>query len=272
MKLPPSDMVHQSNRDLPEFKSWQVHREAGILRLGLNRPDDNNSLLPDVLAELADLAGFAATDPDTQVIVIHGAGRHFSQGMDMRVLAMFAEAEQDTESFAHNLRSMQASFDALEQIAKPVVAQLHGFCIGGGLILAACCDFRIASSKTVFALPEVRAGLGVIMGLKRIVDLCGVARAKELAMLGDRFSAKKALQLGLLTAISKPDDLQNDVAILAAKLKRLPISGLAINKCIINETKTLDIRHAQDLEIEMQVKYLKDTGFQQAMRRYVQGR
>ena len=255
---------------LPELENWKIARADGVLRLSLNQPEAGNALSPDMLAELRQLVHFATEDPTSQVIVLSGEGRHFSQGMDMSVLATIAS--QDAADFATNLQELQLAFDELELLPKPVIACLHGFCIGGGLIMAACCDFRIASRKTIFALPEVRAGLGVIMGLQRVVDLVGVGRARELVLLGERFNAQKALSIGLVQSLVEPDALVVEADRLAKKLLELPAHGLSINKAIATRTKGMSIRAAQDLEIELQAAYLQAPAFQQLLAKYTSER
>jgi len=162
--------------------------------------------------------------------------------------------------------------DDFEQLEKPTIAKLRGFCIGGGLILALCCDFRIASQLTVFSLPEVRIGIGVIMGTHRVTRVAGVAAAKEMILLGKRFSAKTAYGYGLVHEVVLPDKLDARAAALADKFKNLPPRTVGISKRIINSGQDISLRESQDLEIDAQMELLDNPDMREALESYLENR
>jgi enoyl-CoA hydratase/carnithine racemase len=170
------------------------------------------------------------------------------------------------------LRGLQQCLDDFEALEKPTIAKIQGFCLGGGLILALCCDFRIASQRTVFSLPEVKLGMGVLMGTQRVTRVAGVAATKEMILLGKRFNADDALAYGLVHQVVPPDELDAAVAGLAAKFQTLPPRTVGIAKRIINEGYHLSLRESQDLEIEAQAELLDSPDMREALRSYVDKR
>jgi enoyl-CoA hydratase len=202
-------------------------------------------------------------------VVVQGQGRHFSTGIDLGVIkTCLDQPEEDSRVF---LRDLQTCLDDFEALEKPTIAKLHGFCIGGGLILALCCDFRIASQRTVFSLPEVQLGLGVIMGTQRVTRVAGVAATKELILLGKRFRAKEALDYGLVHEIASPKELDAAVIRLAKKFTRLPPRSVGIAKRIIDKGWNLSLRESQELEIDSQAELLDSPDLRKAIESYQAG-
>ena len=259
-------MVHQ----MPEYQNWLLTEEGRVATLTLNRPQAMNNLTAETLYELRDVTTYLRTKKDVWVVVVQGQGRHFSTGMDVRLFKERLDAsEKANREF---LLSLQRCLDDFESLEKPTVAKLHGFCIGGGLILALCCDFRVASRRTVFSLPEVRLGLGVIMGTQRITRLVGVAVTKELILLGKRFNAQAAQAYGLLHRVVSPDELDATVAALAVKFSRLPPRAVGIAKRIIDAGHNLSVRESQDLEIDAQAELLDSPDLREAVESFLENR
>ena len=170
------------------------------------------------------------------------------------------------------LLSLQRCLDEFESLEKPTIAKLRGFCIGGGLVLALCCDFRIASQRTIFSLPEVRLGLPIIMGTQRLTRVAGVAAAKEIIMLGKRFNASAAQAYGLLHQVVPPGELDAAVAALADKFQRLPPRTVAIAKRIINLGHNLSMRDSQNLELDAQAELLDSPDLREGRESYSEKR
>ena len=123
--------------------------------------------------------------------LLQAKGDCFSAGVDVSLISTMLNQELPT--YRQNLKKAQSFFDAFEALEKPTIAVLHGSVIGGGMILALCCDSRIAASNTVFSLPEVKRSIGVIMGTQRITRTIGMAHTKELVMLGQAINTEKGL-------------------------------------------------------------------------------
>jgi enoyl-CoA hydratase/carnithine racemase len=148
------------------------------------------------------------------------------------------------------------------------VAKLKGFCIGGGLLLALCCDFRIASERTVFSFPEVKLGIAVLMGTQRVTRVAGIAAAKEMILLGERFGARKAEAHGLVHKVVPPRDLDDAVTALAGKFRSLPPRTVGIAKRIIQDGYSLSLRASQELEIDAQAELLASHDIREALASY----
>ena len=177
----------------------------GVATITLNRPRVLNALDTALAAELADAAELAARDPAVWVVVVRGAGRAFSSGMDRTALSAGTVGQA---FYRHWVRGL----NALEDMDKLVVGVLHGYCIGGGLQLAVACDVRLAAADAVLGLGATRHGLipdGSVLRLARIV---GLGRAKELTLLNDHIGAAEAQAMGLVNWVAPAGELDARLA------------------------------------------------------------
>ena len=255
---------------MTEYQNWHLSEEGHIASLTLNRPKAGNNLTPETLYELREISRTLRKQSNIWAVIVQGRGRNFSTGIDIDMLKeRLDQPEQANRSF---LLGLQECMDDFEQLEKPTIAKLHGFCIGGGLILALCCDFRISSQRTVFSLPEVKIGIGVIMGTQRVTRVAGVAATKEMILLGKRFSAKTAYNYGLVNEIVPPDKLDARAAALADRFQNLPPRTVAISKRIINSGQDIPLRESQDLEIDAQMELLDSPDMREALESYMEKR
>jgi enoyl-CoA hydratase/carnithine racemase len=173
----------------------------GVGTITLNRPAVLNALNPALVAELADAAELAGADRAVWVVVVRGAGRAFSSGMDRTALS----AGTVGEPF---YRHWQRALDRLEDMDKVVIAVCHGYCIGGGLQLAVACDVRLATDDCVLGLGATEHGLipdGSVLRLARII---GLGRAKELTLFNDLIRGEEARAMGLVNWAVPPAELE----------------------------------------------------------------
>ena len=255
---------------MPGYQYWLVATEAHITTLTLNRAEANNSLTPETLSELRAITTDLRASQDTWAVVVQGQGEHFSTGVDTGVIQSLPD--QPEPIYRERLLNMQRALDEFEALEKPTIAKLRGFCIGGGLLLALCCDFRIASERTVFSLPEVKLGIAVLMGTQRLTRTVGVAAAKEMILLGERFNARKAATYGLVHKVVAPGELDTAVAGLAGKFRNLPPRTVGIAKRIIHEGYHLSLRDSQDLEMDVLADLLMSPDFREALASYLEKR
>jgi len=252
------------------YQNWHLSEEDHIATLTLNRPEAGNNLTPETLYELSKISKTLGRRRDIWAVIVQGQGKYFSTGIDVDMLKERLDQPEDANrSF---LLGLQECMDDFEQLEKPTIAKLHGFCIGGGLILALCCDFRIASQRTVFSLPEVRIGIGVIMGTQRVTRVAGVAATKEMILLGKRFNAKTAYGYGFVHEIVPPDKLDARAAALADRFKNLPPRTVGISKRIINSGQDIPLRESQDLEVDAQMELLGSPDMREALESYLEKR
>jgi len=199
------------------FETLQVETEGAIGRLTLNRPEKLNPLSAQTLAELARAARAFDEQRDVKVVLVSGAGRAFSAGAD---LSGFAGPQERSVREASDLGREMA--EALERMRALTVAAIQGWCIGGGVVLAAACDLRIAAEDARFSIPEVDLGLPLAWGgLPRLVREIGPALTKELVLTCRPFDAHEAKAAGFVNRVVAPDALESSslelVRSLAAK-------------------------------------------------------
>lgn len=183
-------------------------REGGIGFISLNRPDKRNAMNLALWDALGAAVDRAAEDEQTLVVILRGEGKSFCAGLDLspenelsQIISRPPDASQKTEVY-RVVRGIQEVHGRLERLIKPTIAAIHGHCLGGGLELALCCDIRLCSADTVFALPE--ATLAIITdagGLQRLPRVVGRGHAREIAFRGHRFNADKALSINLVNGV-----------------------------------------------------------------------
>lgn len=252
------------------FQNWVVREEGPLTTLELHRQDHSNNLTADTLYELSEITDRLRADQDVRAVILQGQGDHFSTGIDLPMVKERLEySEQDNRRF---LLGLQVCLDNFESVDVPTIAKLRGFCIGGGLLLALCCDFRFASERTIFGLPEVKLGVPILWGTQRITRVAGLAHTKEMVMLGGRFRAKQALAYGLVHQIVPASDLDDATRALADKLIKLPQRALALAKHIIDAGIGLTMRESQKLEIEALTEILESPGIRETFEHYVESR
>lgn len=222
--------------------------EGAIGYVTLNRPERRNSMDDPLLAGITDALDAARADTSTKVIVLRGAGPVFCAGGDVDDMPRRRTEEQYRATRLPLERSVAR---AARELGKPLIAQVHGAAIGGGCVLAALCDLRIAAEGTVFMLPEVAYGstasMGAIYMLTRIV---GLGRAFELLYLCEKFDARRALALGLVNRVVAAEALERETETMARAIAENFSRELAFTREAILRGLHLDFQTAADLETE----------------------
>lgn len=212
----------------PDLPWLHLDVDGRVGRLVLDRPDKRNPLGADVLEGIAVAARWFDAQPDVRVVVVAGAGPSFCGGADV---ASFVGAPDDdrTPHLRADLGRLMA--DAVEAMRAVTVASIQGYCIGGGVVLAAACDLRVAASDAVFAVPEVDLGIPLAWGgIPRLVREIGAPATRDLVMTCRRFDAAEAARLGLVQRVVAPDALDEVVAELAASLAPKAAAALLATK------------------------------------------
>ena len=216
----------------------------------LNRPEKRNAMNQELLRELARELRAAAAEESVHCVVLRGEGPVFSAGVDLGELASFAGE-------ASVLRPFRGVFlecaNLCEEMAKPVVCQIHRTCVGGALEVALGCDLRIASSDAQLGLPEVRFGIiPDVGGSTRLPAVVGLGRAKELIMTARLIDAAEAERIGLVNRVVAPEELEQATqALVDALLSNSPVAvGRA--KRVIDAAARPAL--SQSLEMELSVQ------------------
>lgn len=216
----------------------------GILQIHLNRPKQLNALSHDVLKSLSQTLEQAKNDKAVRAVLLTGEGKGFCAGADIKELAALNGV--DGLKFA---TFGQAVMSQLENLGKPSLAAIHGFAFGGGCELAMSATIRIAATGTVFGQPEIK--LGVIPGFggtQRLSRLAGKGRAMELCLTGRRFTAEEAMQWGVITSITTPEELQSKAITILTELAQLGPIALQSIMTTINAGYDLSLDEALALE------------------------
>ena len=196
------------------FKTLRTEIDGSIGRLELDRPDNLNPLSSEALEEIALAARYFDEETEAKVVIVSGAGRAFSAGADLKVFG--GKQDKSTHEIAEIGRRMAESLESMRALA---IARIQGWCVGGGLVLAAACDLRIASAEAKFSIPEVDLGIPLAWGgIPRLVRELGPALTKELVLTCRPFDANEAKAAGFLNRVVPADALDAEVDALAASL------------------------------------------------------
>lgn len=196
-----------------EHKAFEVQHEDGVAEVLLRGPGKGNAMGPDFFRELPLVFRELDRDRAVRCVLVRGSGGHFSYGLDLK--AMMAElgphiagvrlAAERTE-LLDLIAELQAGFAAVEACRKPVLAAVHGYCIGGGLDLIAACDVRLCSADARFSLREVKLAIVADLGsLQRLPAIIGQGATRELAFTGRDIDAARAERVGLVSEVF-PDE------------------------------------------------------------------
>ena len=223
-----------------------IDRLDGVGRITFDNPERRNALTYEMWRGLPVVLDDFESDDTVRVIVLAGAGgKAFSAGAD---ISEFAKIRSTEDAVAVYSEAVAEATHALFGARKPMIAQIEGFCIGGGLGVAMCCDLRIAAADSRFAIPAAKLGLGYKLdGLKILVDQIGPSAAKEILFTARQFDAQEAYDMGLVNRVLPPGEVQasvNDTARTIAD--NAPLTVLAAKTVIGEAIKDLDER---DLEL-----------------------
>ncbi|MCO5158225.1 MAG: crotonase/enoyl-CoA hydratase family protein [Aquamicrobium sp.] len=228
----------------------RVERDGPVALILLNRPDKANSMTPDFWADLPRIVDALARDESVRCAILAGEGRHFTGGMDLAAFASLAGLfQQEPGRAAYAMRdlilSLQNAFNALERARLPVIAAIHGACVGAGIDMITACDLRIASADAYFSVEEIHIGMAADVGtLQRLPKLIAPAVAAELAYSGRRFQADEAKAIGLVSAVHADKEALMDAARQMAhdiaKRSPLAIAGIKRNLAYARDHSVAD--------------------------------
>ncbi len=212
-----------------------LSRKTGpIGQMIFNNPERRNAVSLAMWEAAETILADFARDPEIRVVILSGAGgKSFVSGAD---ISRFGEERDSAEAIRRYNDRVAAANERLETLPKPTIAEIDGYCIGGGLALAVCCDLRFCSAKSQFGLPAARLGLGYgFAGIKRLVDTVGPGAARDITFSARRLDADEALRIGLVQKVVPDGTLHDFVASYAdmvAANAPLTVKGM---KLIIGE-------------------------------------
>jgi len=190
-----------------EYSAFKVELTDNIAHVQINRPEKVNAMNAAFWEEIITIFQWVDDTDAVRAVVISGAGKHFSAGIDLMMLASLAgQMGKDVGRNARFLRGtiqrLQASFTAVDKCRKPVVAAVQGYCIGGAIDLISACDMRYCSSDAQFSIKEIDMGMAADVGtLQRLPRIIGDGIMRELAFTGRNVAADEALRIGLVNRV-----------------------------------------------------------------------
>jgi enoyl-CoA hydratase len=234
-------------------------RRGAVAIITLNRPEKRNALNGELRCALLGALDAIARDASVRAVVLTGSGdKAFVAGADI------GEFEGRTPVDQYRAMKLPTIFDAVERLAKPVIAAVNGFCLGGGMELALACDIRIASSTAKFGQPEVN--LGIIPGgggTQRLPRIVGLGAALKMILSGDMVDATEAHRIGLVEEVVPPDQLmtravalaemiasKSPVAVMAAKEATRSALSMPVSEGMKVETALFQLCFASEDKIE----------------------
>ena len=187
-----------------------AEKEGMVGRLTFNRPDMMNAVSLEMWLAIPEIVKTFEEDDEVRVVVLAGAGgRAFVAGAD---ISQFAENRADAEKATAYERSNSAAFAAIRRCAKPTIAMIRGYCIGGGMAIALSCDLRIAAHGSTFAIPAAKLGLAYpVDGMEQVLRVVSPAFAKEIFFTARRFDHDEAIAMGLINRAVPDGDLEATV-------------------------------------------------------------
>ena len=217
------------------YKNIIYEKRGRIAILTLNRPQVLNALSSALLDEMDVALIEAEQDDGIRVIIIKGAGRAFSAGADIEPREQStAQGERSSFDVLLGMRETTRKVTTIWNLSKPVIAQVHGYCVGQGNDIAGQCDIIIAAENAVFGRPEARRlGIG---WMDMYTYNAGLQWAKMLLFTGDTISGKQAERIGLVAQAVPEDELEEDVNNLAERIALVPLEFLVLHKAWINRT------------------------------------
>jgi len=217
-----------------EFADGKILAEIkdGVGRITFNQPEKRNAMSVTMWGGMGEALDLFERDPAVRCVVLTGAGdKAFVSGAD---ISQFDKMRSSAEASAEYSKQTAAGRTKLADFPKPVIGEIRGFCMGGGLGIAMYCDIRIAAEGSQFGIPAAKLGIAYGFDMVRhLVDLVGPAHAHMILMTGERFSAEEAQRVGLINKVVPAEALSDEVAKLGAIMARnAPLSLLANKRTV----------------------------------------
>jgi enoyl-CoA hydratase len=228
-----------------EYLKWS--NQDGIAVITIDRPPAN-ALSSGLLRELSAVLDEVEPNHDIKVIVIHGEGRFFSAGADIKEFTTVSSSE----GFANLGKYGQELFDRMEKFPKPIIAGIHGAALGGGLELAMACHIRLVGEKSKLGLPELQLGLiPGFAGTQRLPKYVGVARAAEMLFTSEPITGLEAVQFGLANHAYPENEVLEQALKLAGKIAKKSSGSIKAAIQLLNYAKTEEFYEGSKKEAEL---------------------
>jgi enoyl-CoA hydratase len=227
---------------MPTYETLLVADDGPVRTIAIDRPKALNALNARVFAELNDVLAATEREAAIRVVVLKGAGeKSFVAGADIKEFAALTPETAEIRTW----KGMHL-YDRMRRLPQPLIASIHGYALGGGMLIALACDLRVASETAEFGYPEIRLGIFPGTGGTVLFDrLIGHANARALCLTGERFAAARAHQLGIVTHLVPRDALPAKTAELASLLASYSLIAIRNLKRALNASLERDFEAAR---------------------------
>jgi len=187
-----------------DYKAFSVELADKIAHVMINRPEKINAMNADFWLEIIEIFRWIDATDEVRVVVLSGAGKHFSSGIDLMMLAqlgsqMGPDVGRNAEKLRRKILELQASFNAVDQCRKPVLAAIQGYCLGGAIDLVSACDMRYSTVDAQFSIKEIDIGMAADVGtLQRLPRIIGDGEARSIGLVNRTFADATALLEGVM--------------------------------------------------------------------------
>ena len=226
----------------------RIAREGGLARLTLDRPP-LNVLTPGLIDTLGTTFRELGADPTLRVVVLDGAGRAFSAGVDVGAMK-----DLDASGARILIQALRAAIRALEEVPVPTIARLHGHVLGGALELVLACDLRLAAASCRLGMPEITVGIPSVIQAALLPGLVGWGRTAELLLGGRPVDGAEAERWGLVNRVVEDDALDREVESWVDRLLALPPDALRLQKALLTRWRRVDLDTAVELSVDAFVR------------------
>jgi len=227
------------------YETMVFEKKGDVAIMTMNRPDSLNSINTRMQAEMKDIWEQVEQDKHIRVIIITGGDKCFSAGADIK--EQFPEGQSRPSS--------RDQFKKFEDDDRLFIAAISGYCLGGGLELALCCDLRIATETAQLGLVELRIGsVPGAGGMQRLPRIVGITKAKEMLYTAQRIDAQEAYRIGLINKIVPVSSLMDEALSMANSILDFPPHGLKIAKRCVNKGMQVDLNTALKLDLDITAK------------------
>lgn len=263
---------------IPEAPHITVEVSGHVATLWLDRPDSLNAMAPAFWDDFPNTIEALGVDDAVRVIVIAGKGRAFTAGIDLKGFApMLAGATPDVvtrQKLYRNIHRMQHTFTALAKCPKPVIAAIHGYCLGAGVDMITACDIRLASADATFSVREAKLGFVADVGTaQRLPKIVNASASAELMFTGRDVSADEALAMGLVGHVyPDADTLHKEAAAMAEEIAANSPLAVQGAKHIMRVGETLSTDEALEYMAVWNSSFLASNDIREAMTAFLEKR
>lgn len=226
------------------FETFEVNIEQHIAKVVFNRPERANALNQKAWDEMKAIFEALDENEEVRIVLLYGHGKHFCAGIDLELLMNVAQFNQKCEGrkrekLRKKVLDLQAPINAIEQCSKPVIAMIHGGCIGGGVDIISACDMRYCTDDAFFTIKEIDMGMVADLGtLQRLPKIIPAGIAREMAYTGRNVLGQEAERIGLVNrAFSDVETMKAEVLKIAQSIATKSPLSIRGTKAILNHTR-----------------------------------